>query len=40
MDIEFKISKKPVNYKKALELLEKRVDQLNVNEILKVYDLF
>ena len=25
MDIEFKISKKPVNYKKALNLLEKRV---------------
>ena len=28
MDIEFKISKKPVNYKKALELLEKRVDKV------------
>ncbi len=26
MDIEFKNSKKPVNYKKALHLLEKRVD--------------
>tara|TARA_E500000331_G_scaffold274319_1_gene266497 strand:+ start:597 stop:1202 length:606 start_codon:yes stop_codon:yes gene_type:complete len=26
MDIEFKISKKPVNYKKALQLLEKRVN--------------
>jgi len=26
MDIEFKNSKKPVNYKKALNLLEKRVD--------------
>ena len=25
MDIEFKISKKPVNYKKALHMLEKRV---------------
>ena len=26
MDIEFKISKKPVNYNKALKLLEKRVN--------------
>ena len=26
MDIEFKISKNPVNYKKALKLLEKRVN--------------
>ncbi len=26
MDIEFKISKKPVNYKKAIRLLEKRVN--------------
>ena len=28
MDIEFKISKKPVNYKKAYQLLEKRVDEV------------
>ena len=28
MDIEFKISKNPVNYKKALQLLEKRVDEV------------
>ena len=28
MDIEFKISKKPVNYKKALQLLEKRVEHV------------
>ena len=28
MDIEFKISKKPVNYKKALKFLEKRVDSV------------
>jgi lipoyl(octanoyl) transferase len=28
MDIEFKISKKPVNYKKALKLLEKRVNEV------------
>ena len=28
MDIEFKISKKPVNYKKALQLLEKRVNNV------------
>ncbi len=28
MDIEFKISKNPVNYKKALLLLEKRVAQV------------
>ena len=28
MDIEFKISKKPIKYKKALKLLEKRVDQV------------
>ena len=28
MDIEFKISKNPVNYKKALQLLEKRVNRV------------
>tara|TARA_B100000579_G_scaffold198251_1_gene162150 strand:+ start:199 stop:804 length:606 start_codon:yes stop_codon:yes gene_type:complete len=28
MDIEFKISKKPINYKKALLLLEKRVNEV------------
>ena len=28
MDIEFKISKNPVNYKKALKLLEKRVSEV------------
>jgi len=28
MDIEFKISKNPVNYKKALQLLEKRVNKV------------
>jgi len=28
MDIEFKISKKPVNYRKALQLLEKRVNNV------------
>jgi len=28
MDIEFKISKNPVNYKKALQLLEKRVEKV------------
>ena len=28
MDIEFKISKKPINYRKALLLLEKRVDRV------------
>ena len=28
MDIEFKISKKPVNYTKAYQLLEKRVDKV------------
>ena len=28
MDIEFKISKNPVNYKKALQLLEKRVNHV------------
>jgi len=28
MDIEFKISKNPINYKKALQLLEKRVDEV------------
>ena len=28
MDIEFKISKKPINYKKALKLLEKRVNEV------------
>ncbi len=28
MDIEFKISKNPVNYKKALQLLEKRVNSV------------
>jgi len=28
MDIEFKISKNPVNYKKALQLLEKRVEEV------------
>ncbi len=28
MDIEFKISKNPVNYKKALKLLEKRVEKV------------
>ena len=28
MDIEFKISKKPVNYKKALRILEKRVKEV------------
>jgi lipoate-protein ligase B len=28
MDIEFKISKKPVNYKKAIKLLEKRVNNV------------
>ncbi len=28
MDIEFKISKNPVNYKKALKLLEKRVNEV------------
>ena len=26
MDIEFKVSKNPINYKKALKLLEKRVN--------------
>ena len=29
MDIEFKITKKPVNYAKALRLLEKRVKKVN-----------
>ena len=28
MDIEFKISKNPVNYKKALKFLEKRVESV------------
>ena len=28
MDIEFKISKKPINYKKALRILEKRVEEV------------
>ena len=28
MDIEIKISKKPVNYKKALQFLEKRVNEV------------
>ena len=28
MNIEFKISKKPVNYMKAYQLLEKRVDKV------------
>ena len=28
MDIEFKISKNPINYKKALQLLEKRVNRV------------
>ena len=28
MDIEFKISKKPVNYKKAIDTLEKRVNKV------------
>ena len=28
MNIEFKISKKPINYKKALKLLEKRVNKV------------
>ncbi len=31
MDIEFKISKKPVNYKKALLILEKRVEKVKKN---------
>ena len=30
MDIEFKNSKKPINYKKALQLLEKRVNEVKV----------
>jgi len=30
MDIEFKISKNPINYKKALELLEKRVNEVKM----------
>ena len=28
MNIEFKISKNPINYRKALELLEKRVKEV------------
>ena len=28
MDVEFKITKKPVNYTKALKILEKRVDKV------------
>ena len=30
MNIEFKISKNPVNYKKALQLLEKRVNEVKM----------
>ena len=36
MDIEIKISKKPVNYKKALQFLEKRVNEVKkgANELV------
>ena len=33
MNIEFKISKKPVVYDKAIRFLEKRVEKVDVDEV-------